>query len=69
LSMNGLFGPKQAPRPRQVLDSIAKAMNSMVERILLKSRLQKITPTQAATLLCQGESKALGQKPYSPDLA
>jgi len=66
LSMKGLFAPEQPPSPRQVLDSIAEAMNSMVERILLKSRLQKITPTQAATLLCQGEGKVLGQKPYSP---
>ena len=67
LSMNGLFGPRQTPDPSQVLDYIASAMTSIVEKILHKSAAERINPTHAATLICQSAPPAFGQKPYSYD--
>ncbi len=65
LSMNGLFGPSQTPNPRQVLDYVAGAMTSMVEKILKRSTTEKINPTQTAHLICQTEPITSGRKPYS----
>lgn len=65
LSMNGLFGPTEAPQPRQVLDYISTAMTRMVEKILDKSSRDAINPTQAADMICNETLTSPGEKPYS----
>ena len=68
MSMNGLFGPRHTPTPRQVLDYVANAMAAIVEKILQRSSMERINPTQAAYLICQTDPLAAGRRPYTYDL-
>jgi hypothetical protein len=68
MSMNGLFGPRQTPTPRQVLDYVASAMAAIVKKILRLSALARINPTRAAFLICQSDPPAAGRRPYTHDL-
>ncbi|MDD5759786.1 MAG: Glu/Leu/Phe/Val dehydrogenase dimerization domain-containing protein [Desulfobulbaceae bacterium] len=65
LSMNGLFGPRQTPSPHRVLVYIKQAMSAIVQKILAKSSVEHINPTQAATLICQSERPSAKGRPYS----
>lgn len=65
LSMQGLFAPASPPTTAEVLHSIRRAMNSMIEEVLLCSEKEQITPTQAAFKICAEKKTRKGGKPYS----
>lgn len=48
MSMNGLYGPKACPTPQEVLDYIKLKSFEIIEKILLKSKMEDITPSEAA---------------------
>jgi glutamate dehydrogenase (NAD(P)+) len=66
LSMDGLFGPKAHPAVQDVLDHVEKRMRSIVNKVLERSRNDRITPREAALSLCSETPVYPDSRPYGP---
>ncbi|MBU0730536.1 MAG: hypothetical protein KKE17_00580 [Proteobacteria bacterium] len=65
VSMEGLYGPEEHPTAQQVLDHIDHKIKGLVQLVILTSRNNKITPTQAALRLCAENIYDPDARPYS----
>jgi glutamate dehydrogenase (NAD(P)+) len=65
VAMNGLFGPKEHPAPRQVLDYVKTAMSTKVGELLHESAHSNQTPTQVAERLVADEPRVGRTLPYA----
>ena len=69
LSMEGLFGPRDHPTPRQVLEHVKRRMNDLVTKTLRISSDKTVLPLDAAHILISrnrnSDSDETGLKPYS----
>ena len=64
ISMDGLFGPKEPPPPRNVLDHIKRRMDTLVETVNQKSRAENKTPREVALDICSQTPDNLDFPPY-----
>lgn len=68
LSMNGLFGPKSDPTPKEVLGFIDEQMRNIVAHILQESNRTNTTPTQTAEKICRDAEPVKRDRPYGLNL-
>ncbi|RDU24403.1 Glu/Leu/Phe/Val dehydrogenase dimerization domain-containing protein [Anaerosacchariphilus polymeriproducens] len=68
MSMNGLYGPKDCPTPQEVLDYIKMKSYEVVEMILLKSKTEDITPSEAAERIVDETNIMEADVPYTVSL-
>ncbi|MHC4636585.1 MAG: Glu/Leu/Phe/Val dehydrogenase dimerization domain-containing protein [Planctomycetota bacterium] len=66
LSMDGLFGPKSHPSAQGVLDHVGKRMRFIVQKVLERSHKDRITPREAALVLCSEAVIHPEARPYGP---
>jgi len=65
LSMNGLFGPTDAPGPREVLDFLKSSMDRMVGGLIATSRSERITLGEAGMRIVTSGVAGQRIKPYA----
>jgi len=64
LSMEGLFGPEAHPAAESVLAHIENKMMEIVSRVLHRSEMKKISPTEAALMFCDEYVCQPDTRPY-----
>ena len=64
LSMEGLFAPKNTPSPDEVLGHVEQRMSELVAQTISRSKIEKITPTEAALRMCSEITPQPGTRPY-----
>ncbi|MBU0481803.1 MAG: Glu/Leu/Phe/Val dehydrogenase [Proteobacteria bacterium] len=64
LSMEGLYGPDEHPKPQDVLDHVKLRMKEMVKQVMERSTSLGVIPVEAALGICDEREDLPDTRPY-----